>query len=37
VTGFRPVLDKHFPLEQLGAAFAHQESGTHFGKIIVDI
>ncbi len=37
VTGFKPVLDKHFPLEQLGAAFAHQETGSHFGKIIVDI
>ncbi len=37
VTGIRPVLDQHFPLAQLGDAFRHQESGTHFGKIIVDI
>lgn len=37
VAGYRPVLDRNFPLEQLGAAFRHQESNTHFGKIIVDI
>jgi NADPH:quinone reductase-like Zn-dependent oxidoreductase len=35
--GIRPVLDKHFPLEQLAGAFRYQESGKHFGKIIVDI
>ena len=37
VVGFRPVLDRSFPLAELGAAFAHQESGAHFGKIVVDI
>jgi NADPH:quinone reductase-like Zn-dependent oxidoreductase len=37
VAGYRPVLDKHFPLEDLAGAFRHQESNTHFGKIIVDI
>jgi NADPH:quinone reductase-like Zn-dependent oxidoreductase len=36
-TGIRPVLDKHFPLAQLGDAFRYQETGAHFGKIIVDI
>ena len=35
--GLKPVLDKHFPLVDLGDAFRHQESGQHFGKIIVDI
>jgi Zinc-binding dehydrogenase len=35
--GIRPVLDKHFPLAQLGDAFRYQETGAHFGKIIVDI
>ncbi|MFN3435856.1 MAG: zinc-binding dehydrogenase [Sphingomonas sp.] len=35
--GIRPVIDRHFPLDQLGAAFRHQESGAHFGKIVVDI
>lgn len=36
-TGMKPVLDRHFPLAQLGEAFRHQESGRHFGKIVVDI
>lgn len=35
--GIRPVLDRHFPLERLAEAFRYQESGKHFGKIIVDI
>jgi NADPH:quinone reductase-like Zn-dependent oxidoreductase len=37
VAGYRPVLDQHFSLENLAGAFRHQESNTHFGKIIVDI
>lgn len=37
VWGLKPVLDKSFPLAELGDAFRHQESNTHFGKIIVDI
>ncbi|WP_448581052.1 zinc-dependent alcohol dehydrogenase family protein [Thermaurantiacus sp.] len=37
VSGFRPVIDRRFPLSELGAAFRHQESGAHFGKIVVDI
>ncbi len=36
-TGIKPVLDKHFPLAQLADAFRYQETGAHFGKIIVDI
>lgn len=35
--GIKPVLDRHFPLENLADAFRHQMSNTHFGKIIVDI
>lgn len=35
--GIRPVIDRHFPLAELAAAFRHQESGAHFGKICVDI
>lgn len=35
--GIKPVLDKSFPLAEIADAFRHQESGTHFGKIIVDI
>lgn len=32
----RPVIDRHFPLEQLADAFRYQLSGAHFGKIILD-
>ena len=35
--GIRPVIDRHFPLADLAVAFRHQESGAHFGKIVVDI
>ncbi|MFJ4347319.1 NAD(P)-dependent alcohol dehydrogenase [Pseudomonas sp. NPDC089401] len=31
--GFRPVVDKHFELEQIVEAFRYQESNRHFGKI----
>jgi NADPH:quinone reductase-like Zn-dependent oxidoreductase len=37
VAGYRPVIDRHFPLEQLADAFRHQASNTHFGKIVIDI
>ncbi|HHY51075.1 MAG TPA: NAD(P)-dependent alcohol dehydrogenase [Alphaproteobacteria bacterium] len=33
----RPVIDSSFPLEELAAAFRHQVSGRHFGKIGVTI
>jgi NADPH:quinone reductase-like Zn-dependent oxidoreductase len=36
-TGIKPVIDCSFPLSELGAAFRHQESGAHFGKIVVDV
>ena len=35
--GIRPVIDRHFPLEDIADAFRHQESGKHFGKICLDI
>ena len=31
--GWKPVIDSRYPLEQIAAAFAHQQSGQHFGKI----
>jgi NADPH:quinone reductase-like Zn-dependent oxidoreductase len=34
--GIRPVLDRSFPLEQLADAFKLQQSGEHFGKIVVE-
>jgi NADPH:quinone reductase-like Zn-dependent oxidoreductase len=36
-TGIRPVIDRTFPLEQLSDAFRYQESGAHFGKIVIGI
>lgn len=36
-SGLRPVIDQHFPLEDLVAAFQYQASGRHFGKIVLDI
>ncbi|MCA8901734.1 MAG: NAD(P)-dependent alcohol dehydrogenase [Hyphomonas sp.] len=36
-TGIRPVIDKAFPLDQIAAAFAHQASQKHFGKIVLTI
>lgn len=35
-SGIRPVIDCSFPLEQLAQAFRVQESGAHFGKIVVE-
>ena len=34
-TGIRPVIDRTFALEDLGDAFRHLESASHFGKIAV--
>lgn len=31
--GWKPVIDSCYPLEQLAAAFRHQQSGRHVGKI----
>jgi NADPH:quinone reductase-like Zn-dependent oxidoreductase len=36
-TDLRPVIDRVFPLAQLGDAFRYEESGAHFGKIGVGI
>jgi NADPH:quinone reductase-like Zn-dependent oxidoreductase len=36
-TGVKPVIDRVFPLSQLGEAFRYQESGAHLGKIGVDV
>ncbi len=37
INGLRPVIDKHFALDEIVAAFEHQASGKHFGKIVLDI
>ena len=36
-TGLRPVIDRHFPLENIVEAFRYQETNRHFGKICLDI
>ncbi len=36
VAGFKPVLDQGFALENLADAFRYQETGQHFGKIVVE-
>lgn len=36
-TQLRPVIDRHFPLDEIVAAFQYQASGQHFGKIVLDI
>ena len=35
--GMRPVIDRHFPLDDIVEAFRYQESNRHFGKICLDI
>ncbi len=37
VNGIEPVIDSTYPLEDIAAAFRHQESQRHFGKICLDI
>ncbi|MFN3657170.1 MAG: zinc-dependent alcohol dehydrogenase family protein [Pseudolabrys sp.] len=34
-SGFQPVIDRVFPFEDAKAAYAHQQSGNHFGKIVI--
>jgi NADPH:quinone reductase-like Zn-dependent oxidoreductase len=36
VSSIRPVIDSTFPLEGIAAAFAHQVSQKHFGKICLE-
>jgi NADPH:quinone reductase-like Zn-dependent oxidoreductase len=36
IAGIRPVIDRSFSLEELGAAFRYQETGQHFGKIVIE-
>ena len=33
---FRPLLDRSFAFDELAEAFRYQESGQHFGKIVVE-
>ena len=33
----KPVIDKIFSFDQAKQAFAHMESGAHFGKVAIEI
>lgn len=37
INGIRPVIDRHFALDDIVQAFEYQASGQHFGKIVLDI
>jgi NADPH:quinone reductase-like Zn-dependent oxidoreductase len=36
-TGLKPVIDRVHALDELGAAFSHEEAGAHFGKIAITV
>ncbi len=36
-TGVKPVIDRSFGLAEIADAFRHEESGAHFGKIVLEI
>ena len=33
----RPVIDKNFAFDDAPAAYAHLQSGSHFGKVVIDL
>ena len=35
INGMKPVIDRSFEFEELAEAFRYQETGRHFGKIVV--
>jgi NADPH:quinone reductase-like Zn-dependent oxidoreductase len=37
VNHLRPVIDRSFPLQEIGAAFRHYESRRHFGKVCLEL
>ena len=36
INGIKPIIDKSFGFDQLADAFRYQESGQHFGKIVLE-
>jgi NADPH:quinone reductase-like Zn-dependent oxidoreductase len=36
-SGIKPVIDQVFPFEQTQDAYRHLESGTHFGKVCINV
>jgi NADPH:quinone reductase-like Zn-dependent oxidoreductase len=37
VAKLKPVIDRVFPFEEARGAYAHQQSGRHFGKIVISV
>ena len=37
VTGLKPVIDRVFPFAQAQDAYRYMESGSHFGKVVIDV
>ncbi|GAB3377379.1 zinc-dependent alcohol dehydrogenase family protein [Massilia agri] len=37
VTGLKPVIDRVFPFGQAKEAYRYMESGSHFGKVVIDV
>jgi alcohol dehydrogenase len=35
MAGIKPVIDRVFDFERAKEAFAHLESGSHFGKVVI--
>ncbi len=35
-TGFKPVIDRSYPLREMADAFRYQASGAHFGKVCLE-
>jgi len=35
--GLKPAIDRVFAFEDAKAAYAHQQSGAHFGKIVINL
>lgn len=37
VSGIKPVIDRVFPFSQAQDAYRYMESGSHFGKVVIDV
>ncbi|MGG7605066.1 zinc-dependent alcohol dehydrogenase family protein [Massilia sp. BKSP1R2A-1] len=37
VTGLKPVIDRVFPFGEAKEAYRYMESGSHFGKVVIDV
>lgn len=37
VTGLKPTIDRVFPFGQAQEAYRYMESGSHFGKVVIDV